>query len=102
MTKKRTIYLSGPMTGLKDFNYPRFHGAARGLREQGHFVFNPAEYPAEFEARKSFAAYTNFICLTADTIVMLEGWGLSVGASAEWHLAKAVGLDVMDIRDFEG
>ena len=37
------LYLSGPMTGVPDNNRPAFDAAAKRLREQGHFVINPAE-----------------------------------------------------------
>ena len=37
------VYLSGPMTGLPDFNRPAFHAAAAALRAQGYVVINPAE-----------------------------------------------------------
>ena len=37
------VYLSGPMTGLPDLNFPAFHAAADKLRSQGVQVVNPAE-----------------------------------------------------------
>ena len=52
------IYISGPMTGKPDFNHPAFNAAAIRLREEGHFVINPAELSAFFgtvnELAKSF------------------------------------------------
>lgn len=42
------IYVSGPMTGKPEFNYPAFNAAAKRLRDEGHFVINPAELSAIF------------------------------------------------------
>jgi len=39
----KTIYLSGPMSGLPGFNFPAFHAAAAKLRADGFTVLNPAE-----------------------------------------------------------
>lgn len=88
----RTIYLSGPMTGLPEFNYPLFHDVARRLRAAGHAVYNPADYPhnasdGPFPIREAFAEYSEFICLRADMIVLLPGWMGSKGAFAERLLA---------------
>lgn len=53
------IYISGPMTGHPDHNAHAFDAAAKRLREQGHFVINPAELSAMFgtreEIEKSFS-----------------------------------------------
>ena len=58
------VYVSGPMTSLPDHNRPAFDAAAKRLREQGHFVINPAELSALFgsdeEISEAFAeAYAN-------------------------------------------
>ncbi|WP_424945426.1 DUF4406 domain-containing protein [Brucella anthropi] len=97
----RIIYLSGPMTGLPDFNYPTLRRAAAALRLAGHRVYNPAEYPHKgppelFPIRQAFASYCNFICLEADTIVLLPGWRASKGASAERQLAFNCGIDIIE------
>ena len=42
------IYCSGAMTGVPDHNRPAFDKAAKRLREQGHFVINPAELSEQF------------------------------------------------------
>jgi hypothetical protein len=41
----KKIYLSGPMTGLPDLNFPAFHAEAARLRALGYDVINPAELP---------------------------------------------------------
>lgn len=104
MTTKRTIYLSGPMKGYPESNYPLFNRVAADLRAEGHRVYNPAEFPHDgtadtFPLRKAFAAYCAFICEEADTIVLLPGWEKSLGVSAELALAKNCGLDVLEHPD---
>jgi len=37
------IYVSGPMTGIKDFNFPLFNSVAVLLRNKGFEVENPAD-----------------------------------------------------------
>jgi hypothetical protein len=96
----RIIYLSGPMTGHPDNNYPAFNAHAARLRSEGHRVYNPAEFPhfgdsMDFPLRMAFASYCNFICLEADTICLLPDWESSLGVSAELALAKNCKLDVV-------
>ena len=50
------VYLSGPMTGLPDFNRPAFHAAAAALRAQGYVVINPAEVARLTAERDALAA----------------------------------------------
>lgn len=97
----RKIYLSGPMTGIEQFNYPLFNSVAAQLRANGDLVYNPAEYcklvgvePNHIDLRAAFAEYCNYICRTADTIVMLPGWILSQGARAEFALALNFPIEV--------
>lgn len=42
--RKKRVYVAGPMTGLKDFNYPAFNAAADALRALGYQVENPADH----------------------------------------------------------
>lgn len=96
----KNIYLSGPMTGLPEFNYPAFAKAAQELRDEGYQVYNPQEYPwdgplDQFPIRAAFAEYCEFICEKADAIFMLPGWQNSKGAIVEKLLAERVGVEVV-------
>lgn len=104
------VYLSGPMRGYKDFNFPAFDTKAQELRLRGHEVFNPAdrdrglygdvfkgtvgkekEVP-KFSLREALAADCEWICKMAEAIYFLPGWEKSTGALAERAVAKALGI----------
>lgn len=94
------IYVSGPMTGLPEYNYPAFREKSAFLREIGHEVYNPSEFPydgplEDFPIREAFASYCKFICEEADAIYMLKDWKQSAGARVEHDLAKRLGLKIM-------
>ena len=89
-------YISGPMTGLPDYNFPAFSAAASILREQGHEVINPAEINAD--GGKSWEEYLKAdikaLC-DCDVIALLPGWEKSKGAHLELHIAHRVGMKVV-------
>lgn len=99
------VYLSGPMTGLPDHNYPAFQAAAERLRAQGATVISPHELPANCPGcvhgamphlwaehmRADLAAL-----LTCNVIMLLPGWEQSRGAQLEKTVAEAVGMMVVD------
>ena len=91
------IYLSGPMKGYPESNYPLFHSVTKELRDKGFHVYNPAEFKHDeeiFPLRKAFAEYCKFICEEATAIVLLPGWEKSLGVSAELALAKNCKLEI--------
>lgn len=92
-TTMRRIYISGPMTGLPDFNYPAFNAEAARLRALGYHVENPAENPPQ----DSWEAYME-VCipqlLTCDTIALLPGWSESRGALWERYVASQEGITI--------
>lgn len=103
--RQRMIYLSGPMKGYPQSNYPLFMQVAGELRSAGHTVYNPAEFkydgPHEtFPLRKAFAEYCKFICEDACTVVLLPGWEKSKGASTERGLADNCGLEIIEYSEF--
>ena len=90
------IYLSGPMSGIQDNNFPAFHDWAARLRAQGYEVVSPAE----IQEADSWE-----LCLRADMREMLEceaialmpGWENSKGANLELHVAHRVGMKVIHL-----
>jgi hypothetical protein len=93
------IYLSGPMTGMPEFNFPAFHKAAASLRASGHEVVNPAELDAadagkpmtwEMYLRRDIRAL-----MECTGIALLPGWEKSKGAKLEKHIADQLGMSVI-------
>jgi hypothetical protein len=107
MANKKRIYLAGPMTGIKDYNFPAFMKAAEKLRSQGHYVFNPAEndllrygddflkFPELYDPRKTFGDDLRWICEYGDAIALMPGWEKSKGVAIELALSECLGLEVI-------
>lgn len=90
------IYLSGPMSGLPDYNYPAFNTEAARLRALGYAVENPAENPLPANAPWDLcmrAAIRQM--LACDAVAFLPGWQHSRGANVEIELAGHLGMDVI-------
>jgi len=97
----RRVYISGPMTGYPDFNYPAFHAAEAALTDRGFEVLNPARHPEQ----KTWADYLRLDLadvLTADLLAVLPGWRESRGAALEVHVAHALGMTVLPIATLTG
>lgn len=93
----KRIYLSGPMSGLPDDNFPAFFAQASQLRAAGYDVVNPAEID---NAGKSweYCLRTDLreMC-SCDTIALMPGWEKSKGANLELHVAHRLGMGVMHL-----
>lgn len=87
-------YLSGPITGHKDYRR-QFAKAAAALKEMGYIVINPAEIcqvlPVEQMGYEAIMQIDLEILATADYLVQLPGWENSKGANRE--LGFALGTD---------
>jgi hypothetical protein len=90
------IYISGPMTGLPEFNFPAFHAEASRLRALGYSVVNPAEINAgaNLSWQQCMRADIRALC-DCDTLALLPGWQRSSGAHLEMHLAHRLGLEIV-------
>ncbi len=88
-------YISGPMSGLTQYNAPAFEAAAKNLRQQGIDVVSPVELDrAEGHSLGKAdlsSHYWHFVSRdiqtigegNLDAIYVLPGWEISVGARLE-------------------
>jgi nucleoside 2-deoxyribosyltransferase len=97
------VYISGPMTGLPEFNFPAFHAAAAAWKKCGWEVINPAtafdgatDRPYQDYVRKDLADLQ-----TCDAIAMLPGWDNPDARGSVWEREVAVlfGIPVFDATD---
>lgn len=94
------VYLSGPMTGLPDHNYPNFKRTAGELRAKGWSVYNPAEFndydPDAWDEETAFADYERYLREEAHAIYLMPGWQQSKGAARELAWAREEKLIVIE------
>lgn len=94
------FYLSGPMSGIEDFNFPAFHAEAKRLRELGHEVINPAEVnaehglPWETYLRRDIKALCD-----CEGVALMPGWEVSKGAHLEVHVAHRLGMVIIQTAE---
>lgn len=92
------LYISGPMSGLPEFNEAAFNEAARLLRAAGYQVTNPAEKALPHNASWQQHMREDIkLMMDCDGLAILPGWQHSRGANAEINLAHALGLDVFGV-----
>ena len=93
------IYIAGPMSGIKDWNFPAFNEAQRQLEELGYEVENPAshgcglDHPWEYYLKMALTQM-----LTCDAIALLDGWFDSKGALLEVRTGSDVGIYARSIE----
>lgn len=121
------VYLSGGMTGIKEFNFPLFHEVTAVLRAMGWEVDSPAEndirvlqetlghdtdittIPGYAEGdpvlySKHIGPTANLFCwdfkviTEADAIVLLPHWEKSTGGKCERLVAEMCGKKVLLAR----
>ena len=109
----KKLYLSGPMTGIEDYNRAEFDGAVLDLLGAGaDEVYDPAEHIDEYESlshetcmalslRELIAErpWVEDIEPYYDMLVSLPGWQDSAGARLEREVAEAIGIEVHDLGE---
>ena len=102
MNQTNHYYLSGPMTGIDDYNFPAFHEAAARLRKQGFTVFNPAE---SFDGKQdldwtTYMKHDYEAILNCGAVMLIDGWRNSLGATLEVLFALSVGKPVFELTGY--
>lgn len=97
------LYISGPMTGWADYNYPAFAEAASVLRAAGYDVASPHEtdFTDTPEIERTWDFYMRraiALMLTCDAVAVLPRWQHSRGAALEVHIAVKLDWPVREVR----
>ena len=102
--KKKTIYISGPMSGVDKHNFPAFDEAAVAFEKEGWHVLSPSDIARRFGVQEDCAPDKETLAtiqkedilalLQCSAVFMLRGWLKSEGARLEHSLAVWLGLDI--------
>ena len=93
-SKRETVYISGPMSGLPDFNYPAFDAKSDELCDR-YWVRNPAWIlGGDSWTWQHWMRAALKMQMDADVVHMLPGWRKSRGARIERRLALILGQRV--------
>ena len=96
-TAKRAecTYITGPMTGYAEHNFPAFNAAAKKLRDEGRTVINPADHGVVTDAKWDDYLRADIEQMMRCThIYLLKGWEKSQGALLEFSVAEALGFTI--------
>ena len=91
----KTIYISGPMTGIENLNRDMFDEAESLLRECGENPINPHNFPEQKSYEDYLLLDLEMIAMAADAIALLPGWESSPGAKKELKAALDLNLKVL-------
>lgn len=89
------VYLSGPMTGIQNFNRERFWLMEHIVKQRASAVLTPARYlDSETASYEELMKRGIRMVTEATKMVQLTGWGTSSGSMIEYHVAMIIGLPV--------
>lgn len=97
-----TIYVSGPMSGYKEHNFPAFEAATKDLRGKGYTVISPHENDNGDTSNTWHYYMRQDIVHVAkcNQVLVLEGWENSRGARVEVFLARMLGIPIQHYPSF--
>lgn len=89
----RCYYLSGPMAGYENHNFPAFEKAAGELRDAGVMILSPHELtpPIDLPTDADYLKHDfQQMLIHCKGIILLRGWPQSTGARAELEVAMTL------------
>ena len=109
--KPASLYIAGPMTGIAEYNWPRFNEVDDALQAVGIETVNPAKMDEAYHVEDSIPAadfatgqsvgavnLASFLkrdfhyLTTCEGIVFIEGWQDSIGANCELIVGQMAGM----------
>ena len=101
------VYLSGPMSGYPESNYPRFNWLAMRLRLKGHEVMNPAEFDGGVQGYSWYYYLSRDLSMLVwrrltgrlDALVLHGRWWESTGAKLETMIAVCLRMRVLPVQE---
>lgn len=101
----KTIYLSGPMSGIPEYNAPAFAHYASKYRELGYVVVSPPELDKEansFEYADCIRRDIDVLMNRGiEAIYLLPGWQKSKGANLEKLIGELCKIPCFDAETGE-
>lgn len=105
----RGIFISGPMTGLENYNFDKFNEVAARLIRAGYNVINPVNICKKFKQEEVIRSKEAFDAMVAeqqvaereqcDAILLLDGWELSLGVRLELQTAIELNFRIFLEKD---
>lgn len=96
------IFISGPISDNANWIY-EFAAVERKLYADGYEVVSPRVISYETDKKlQNKAGYGDYLRATVDAlfdcdaILMMNGWKESKGSTAEYYVAKALGLEIIE------
>lgn len=88
------LYVSGPITGMPNWNLPAFESACAALQRAGYAFTSPLEngLPRDAEWQEHMRADIVLMLQKCQAVVLLPGFQHSRGAMAELFTAHMLGI----------
>lgn len=96
------LYISGPMSGVPEYNYPLFHRVKKHLQSFKYEVLSPADHKLE-----DGLEWIDYILkdipwvFQADGVAQLDGWETSKGARIECLIAELRNLPIKHYLEWQ-
>lgn len=92
------LYVSGPMSGVAEHNFPEFHAATTRLRKAGFQVVSPAEL-GDYDGWtwEQYLKRDLVELVKCEGVAVLRNWHTSRGAQLEVYVADALKLPVKTV-----
>ena len=111
MKQKKAIFLSGPMTGLPNYNFNHFNEVAARLEKAGYKVVNPVDICKMYKEEEVVKHKEVFDAMIAeqqkaereqcDAILLLDGWECSLGVRLELQTAIELKFRIFLEKDLQ-